>query len=100
MFLFGQSGCISVKILFFGKVVESGQSGFISTNVVVFGQSGCIRSKVVVFGQIVCIRAKEVVFGKDWWLLSGKSGRNRAKVVVLDQKLSYSGTSGCIRAKW
>ena len=52
----------------------SGKRGFLRTKwlytdkVVVSGQSGCIGAKVVLFGQ--------------QWLYSGKSGYNRAKVVV------------------
>ena len=39
---------------------------------------------MVVFGQNGFIRAKMVVFGQKW-LYSGKSGSNRAKVVLLGQ---------------
>ena len=33
-------------------------------------------------------------------MYSGKSGCNRAKVVVIGQNWLYSGNSGCIRVKW
>ena len=46
---------------------------------------------MVVFHKSSCIRAK-------WWY-SGKSGGIRAKMVVLGQKLLYSGKSGCIPQK-
>ena len=43
---------------------------------------------MVVFGQSDCIRAKWLFLGKrrfsrENWLYSGKSGCNRAKVVIL-----------------
>ena len=44
MVVFGQGGCIRVKVVIFGqKMLYS-------------GKSGCIRAKTVVFGQIGCIR--------------------------------------------
>ena len=51
---------------------------------VVFGKSGCILAKVVV------LAGKVVLFGLKWL--------NAGKMVVLGQR-SYSGKSGCIRAK-
>ena len=66
-------------------MVVFGQSGF-------FGKSGCIRGKVAAFMQGGCIMAQL------WY--SCKSCCNRAKVVVIGQKLLYSGKRGSIRAKW
>ena len=79
MWLFSdKSGCIQVKLLYLGKVVQSGKIVCIRANVVVFckvvvfgqkwlysGKSGSIWAKLVVFGQIDRVRAK--------WLCSGKS---------------------------
>ena len=79
MVVFGQMGCIETKVVVFGKVVVSGNSGFIRTIVVVFGQSGCTRAKVVVFGQK--------------WFYSRKSG-------FIQTKLLYSNKRTFIRVKW
>ena len=49
------------------------------------GKSACILAKLVVLGVCVCIQEKVVVFGQKWFYL-GKSGFNRAKVVVLGTK--------------
>ena len=60
---------------------------------------------MVVVGQSSCIWAKVVLFGQNW-LYSGKSGSNRAKVVLFGQsgsiraKVVVFGQSGCFRAKW
>ena len=54
MVVFGQSGCILVKVVVFGqKWLYSVKSGC-------FPKSGCLWGKVVVFGKN--------------WLASGKSG--------------------------
>ena len=66
-------------VVFWQKLLYSGESGCIQAKVVVFGQSGCNPAKVVVFGQSGCIPAKVVDIRKD---------------VVLGQKLLYSGKSG------
>ena len=61
---------------------------------------------MVVVGQSSCIWAKVVLFIQNW-LYSGKSGSNRAKVVLLfgqsgsiRAKVVVFGQSGCFRAKW
>ena len=53
MVVYGQSGCIRVK------VVLIGQKLFFS------GKSDCFWAKVVVIGQCCCIRSKVVVSGKS-----------------------------------
>ena len=105
----------SGKVLVFGqKWLYSGKGGCIRAKVVVFGQrwlySGkrdCIRAtlfysgnraKVVIFGQIGCNHAiwlysdRVVFFAKKLLYLN--------KMVVIWQKLLFSGKSGCIKAKW
>ena len=71
MVLFGQSGCISAKVvvivqkwLYSGKVDVIGQSGFNRSKGVLFGQSGCISAKVVVIVQKWLYSGKVVVFGQ------------------------------------
>ena len=71
---------------------------------VVFGQTCFIGVGLMNSGNLV-------VFGQKW-LYSGKSGCNRAKVVVFWQSVSYLakwlysgnvvviGQSGCVLAKW
>ena len=68
MIVFGKSGFFSCKVVVFG------QKWLCLGKIVVFEESGCIRTKVVYSGRVV-------VFGQKW-LYSGKSGCNRAKVVV------------------
>ena len=107
MIVFGQSGCIRLKVVVFDqKWLYPGKNVCIREKVAVFGQSGCILAKMVVFGQsgffrakvVGCIRAKVVVFGQKW-LYSGKSGCNRAKLLYLGKKLWFSGKSCCLQAK-
>ena len=67
MVVFGQSGCIRVKVVVFGQKL------FYSGKCFNLGKSGCIREKVILFGQIGCIRAEwwysgmVVVFGQKWF---------------------------------
>ena len=84
MVVFGQNGCIWVKVVVFGQnCCCLGQSECIrakwlfSGKVVVFGQSGCIR-------ESGCIRANKVLFGQ-----SGCIG----------EKYMHLGKSGCTRAR-
>ena len=56
---------------------------------VLFGQSARILEKPFVIGQSDCIRAKVVVLGEKL-LYSGKRGSIRGKVVVFRQKWLYS----------
>ena len=95
MIVFGQSGCIRLKVVVFDqKWLYPGKNVCIRDKVAVFGQSGCILAKMVVFGQsgffrakvVGCIRAKVVVFGQKW-LYSGKSGCNRAKLLYSGKTL-------------
>ena len=58
----------------------------------VLRQSGCIEAQWLYSGKTRFILAKLMYLGK--------SGCNRAKVVVFVQKLLYSGKSGGIWAKW
>ena len=83
------------KLLYSGKFVVFGQTGFSRAKVVVIGQKWSYSGKVVVFGQKLlssakrsCIRVKEVKIGQIL-LYSGKSGCVRA-VVVFGQNWLYS----------
>ena len=60
--VFGQQWLYRVKLLY--SVVIFGQSGCVWVRVFVFGESGCIRAKWLSSGKSVCIWAK--------WLYSGK----------------------------
>ena len=73
MFVFGQSGCILVNWLFWGKYI------------VVFGQTWLCS------GKCVCIRAN--------WLYSGKSDCIKA-ISLYSIKVVVFGQSGCSRTKW
>ena len=66
------------KLLYSGKVVVFGQSGFVRAK---WFYSG----KMVLFGQSCCDRE-----GRLFW----------GKVFVIGQELLYSGKRGCIRANW
>ena len=56
MVVFGQGGCIRVKVVIFGqKMLYSGKSGCIRAKVVVFGQRWLYSGKLVVFGYNGCI---------------------------------------------
>ena len=85
MVLFGQSACIWLKRVVFGKIV-------------VFGQNGCIWAKVVVFGQIRCIRKKNGCIRENCGCIRGK-----VVVFVLSGGIRvrwlYLGRSGCIPEK-
>ena len=78
MVLFGQCGCFR----------KNGFSRTKVAKVVVFGQSGCNRAKLFFFcGKVVVIGQKWLCSNKIYcirskWLYMGKSGFNRAKVVV------------------
>ena len=63
MVVFGQSGCIPVKVVVFGKVVVLGQNWLYSGEIDVFGQSGGIRAKVYVFEQKWLYTGKVIVIG-------------------------------------
>ena len=76
MVVFGLSGCIRAKWLYWGKMVIfaqkllfSGKSGCNWAKVVVFGQTLLFLGKVIVFRQTCCFRLRWLYSGK--WLYSG-----------------------------
>ena len=65
---------------------------------VVFRLSCCFRAKVFVFGQRGSTLEKWLYSGN--FFFKGKSGCLRAKVVVFEQKMLYSGKVVVIGKKW
>ena len=63
MVVFGERGCIRVKLMYSGKVVVFGLKDCILAKVVVFQQSGCIGAKLLYSGKVFQ-SGKMVVFGQ------------------------------------
>ena len=70
--VFGQSGCIRTRWLYWGKGDVFWQKWLYSDKLVVIGQSNCIRAKWLYSGESGYIRAK--LLYRANWLCFGKIG--------------------------